>query len=75
MAAAPDVADGALRNPRYRINSCTIGSAGVCLPSQNLNIFFPERLAEGLIVTPEDEDEDRDATVTGAGNEEIWVKP
>jgi hypothetical protein len=75
VAAAADVADGALRNQRYRINSCTIGSAGVCLPSQNLNVVFPERLAEGLIVTPEDQDEDRDATVIGAGNEEIWVKP
>jgi hypothetical protein len=57
----------------YRMNGCTIGSAGNCTPlSSSVVDVRIEKLMAGNLLQAQETPIPADPTITGAGNEEIW---
>jgi hypothetical protein len=75
LAASPAVAieAGVLPNPRYRINSCSIGQTGTCTAlTDSIYVIEPSALAGGIIFRAPEPFVESDPSVTSSGNEEIW---
>ena len=69
---ATALADAKSRN-RLRVNGCVVGLLGVCTVT---NTFIPNidpaEFTKDLVLKPDPNILGNDATITGAGNEEIW---